>query len=144
MDRPTALNKIIQDFKTWLGGTGFSAAPVAWPETDLDFTNGAPTKWLRFSFQWSGSVSAGASRLEDRHTGFAMVELFWPAGEGYRDVERDAELIATFFRDYSADNGRLKTSGINDGSRPWVSSPPREPGWAKRTVNVPVRLMQAL
>lgn len=141
MDRPTAFNTLAQDFKTWMTAN-YPSIPVQFP--DLDFQPPeSPNPWVRWTMEWSGSVSAGAGNLEDRHTGMIFVDLFYPVA-GFKDVNETAEAICDHYRSYSADGGRLQCKGINDGQRPWTATPPREAGWIRRTVNVPVRLMEAL
>lgn len=142
MNRATAFNTLTQAFKTWWT-TNYPAVPAAWP--DLDFTPPAPgTAWMRFSLHWSGTMAAGVGSAEDRHTGMAFVELFWPSNDGFKDVNEAADAVAAYFRDYSADGGRLKARGFGDGEKPSVSTPPREQGYTRRTVNVPVRLMEPI
>lgn len=141
MNRATAANTLIQDFKTWWTAT-YPAVPMAWPDIDFD-PPASGNRWARMSLQWSGTVTAGAGVIEERHTGMVFVELFWPSGAGYRDVELAGEAVAAYFRTYSADGGRLNC-GTSDRERPYVSNPPGEPGFTRRNVNVPIRLMERL
>lgn len=142
MTTDEAENAIIQAFKTFW--TARNPA-VALSVPDVDFTiPDAPTAWARISMTWSGRIAAGAGRNEDRHTGMAFVELFWPSGVGYKDVNAEAVAVSDWFGTFSDDGGRLQCKGILDGARPYVSTPPREPGFTRRTVNIPVRLMQPL
>lgn len=134
------MNELAQAFKTW-AATNLAGVTIAWP--DLGFQPPAPgTAWIRWSMQWSGNDSVGIGVVEDRHTGMIFVELFWPMQEGFKDINAAADAIAEFHRTYSGDGGRLLCRGFDDRSRPHVSTPPREEGYTRRTVNVPVRLTE--
>lgn len=140
MTPATAFNTLAQAFKAWMA-TNYAAVPVAFP--DLEFNPPAVgTAWCRWSMQWSGTLSAGIGVVEDRHSGMIFVELFWPSQAGFKAVNEAAAAIAEFHRTYTADGGRLQCKGIDDAARPWVSSPPSDEGNVRRTVNVPVRLME--
>jgi hypothetical protein len=142
MDRDTAFNTLVQGFKEWIATNHAAHAPNT-QLPDVPFTPPAhPTPWIRWSMHWTGSVTAGAGKKELRHTGMAFVELFWPSGVGYKDVGAMAKAVEDYYDDFSADTGRLQCKGINDGARPWTATPPQEPGYTRRTVNVPIRLME--
>jgi hypothetical protein len=140
MNRATAFNTLVQDFRTW-AATNLAGIPVAYP--DVHFDPPVPSSpWVRWSLQWSGTMQAGAGRIEDRHTGVAFVECWWPSGLGYKAVDDAADAIAAYYRGYTADNGRLIAKGIYDGQRPYVVVPASEAGWTRRNVVVPIRLIQ--
>lgn len=136
MNRAEALNFTVQSFAAFMDA-GHPTIPVAYPDVNFD-PPPAGEAWVRFSLQWSGTLAAGPGMIEDRHTGMAFVELWFPSGVGYRDVNDMAEAVAEFFRTFTGDGGRLRTN------RPDVSTPPSQPGYTRRTVNVPIRLIQPL
>lgn len=141
MNRAAAFNAVVQGFRTWLAASPYAQVKAGLPDTDFT-PPPPPDPWMRLSGQWSGSTAAGAGDREEMHTGMMFLELYWPSGLGYKDVDDAAEAAAAHFRAFSADGGRLRCKGINDGARPSISTPPREPGWTRRTVNVPLRLME--
>jgi hypothetical protein len=142
MNRSTAFDTLAQDFATWMAATYPAlAGSVAYP--DIDFLPPPhPGSWLRWNLMWSGTLASGAGDLMELHTGMAMIELYWPSGQGYGAINTMGDAIADHYRRLTFDQGRLKCTGVNDGNRPYVSSPPGEPGYARRTVNVPIRLFQ--
>lgn len=140
MNRSTAFNTLSHDFQTWMTAN-YPTMPVQYPDVEFKVPV-AGTPWARFTMNWSGSISFGTGTSQwDRHTGMLFIELYFPSGEGYRDINVMADAVAAHFRAYSADTGRLKCGG-NDFTKPTISTPPGEPGWTRRSVDVPVRLTE--
>lgn len=140
MNRAAAFNQLVQDFKTWMTAN-YPAVPVQYPDVEFQIpTAGNP--WVRLNINWSGSVSFGTgSNQWDRHTGMLFAELYFPSGEGFGLINAMAAALAAHFRAYSADGGRLKCGG-SDFTKPTISTPPSEPGWTRRSVDVPIRLTE--
>lgn len=141
MNRSTAFNTLAQDFKTWMAAT-YPAITVAFQDTEFVVPNPGGGPWVRWSMNWSGSIAQGVGNGQyDRHTGMIFVELFYPSGLGFKAVNEMADAVAAHYRAFSADTGKLKCGG-NDYTKPTISTPPREPGWTRRSVDVPVRLTE--